>query len=70
MGARPGAQHRLVFYLSLAVAEGLAVAGGCYLGGVGIAGGQDSQRAVACFVLAALAVIVADMLRPRKPSYR
>jgi hypothetical protein len=68
--AMAGTQHRVLFYLSSAVAGVLVVAGGCYLVGVGVADDQDSRRALICFVLAALAVIVADMLRPSKPSYR
>lgn len=63
-------QHRLLFYFILAVVAALAIAGGCYVAGVGIAHGQDVPRAAACFALAALAVIVADLFRPRAAAYR
>jgi hypothetical protein len=68
--AMPGTQHRVLSHLAAGLGAPLAIVEGCYLGGVGIAHEQDTPRAVACFVLAALALIVADMLRPGKPSYR
>ena len=64
-GYRPVARDQRQFLNRIALAAAiLAGAGGA------VAAEQDVPRAAACFALAVLAAIVADMLRPGRPSYR
>ena len=65
-----GPQHRLLGSVALVAGALLLAAGGCYLRGVGIAPRPDSARAVACFVFAVLVVLLAEVFRPNRPSYR
>jgi hypothetical protein len=54
----------MLFSLTLAAAVVLLAAGGCYLRGIGIAPRPDSARAAACFVFAALVILLAEVFRP------
>jgi hypothetical protein len=57
----------MLFSLTLVAVVVLLAAGGCYLRGVGIAPHPDSARAAACFVFAALVVLLAEVFRPSNP---
>jgi hypothetical protein len=67
----PPDQRTIIFYLAIAAAVVLAVAGLLYFAGIGIASLQHTKRAEACFGLAVLALAVAFFTRPRsQTAYR
>ena len=61
----PPDQRTIIYYLAIAAAVVLVIAGFLYLGGIVIASGQHSKRALACFGLAVLAAAVAYFTRPK-----
>jgi hypothetical protein len=60
----PPDQRTIIYYLAIAAAVVLAIVALMYYGGVGIASVQHTKRALACFVLAVVAAVVAYFTRP------
>ncbi len=66
----PPNQRTILYYLAIAAAVVLVIAGLCYYGGILIASGQHTKRALACLGLAVLAVVLAFLMRPgSQPAY-
>lgn len=61
----PPDQRTLLYYLAIAAAVVLVLAGLMYFAGIGIASMQHTKRAMACIGLAVLAAVVAYFTRPR-----
>jgi hypothetical protein len=61
----PAQQRHLVFLVASAVTVLLVIIGILYLAGAVIATGAHDKRALVCFVVAAVAAIVAYLTRPQ-----
>jgi len=67
----PPEQRTIVQYLAIAATVVLTLVAIMYFGGIVIASGQHTKRALACLVLAAVAAVIAFFTRTQaQPRYR